>query len=88
MAGMGSERNLFKTGKMDYIYGIGRDITSHKLLEEDLQLIKKRYQKGEIIGSVGNWEFDIETGHIWGSPGANSSCNAFFIRYQHYLQMA
>ncbi|MCF7918880.1 MAG: PAS domain S-box protein [Candidatus Cloacimonetes bacterium] len=59
-----------KQGKLENLFGIGRDITNNKILEDDLRSIKKRYQNGEIVGGVGNWEFDLTTGNFWGSSGA------------------
>lgn len=43
------------------------DITQRKQIEEKLHLFKERLQKSQEIGLVGSWEYNIQTGEIWGS---------------------
>jgi PAS domain S-box-containing protein len=43
------------------------DISDRKQMEKELQLYKERLQIAQEIGQVGSWEYDLNTGKIWGS---------------------
>ncbi|MDA3956677.1 PAS domain S-box protein [Oceanispirochaeta sp.] len=46
------------------------DISEKKIAEEALIENEKRYRKAQTLGKVGNWEFNLENGHFWGSEEA------------------
>lgn len=52
------------------IEGFISDITSRKQIEEDLKISDSRYRRAQQIGHVGNWEYNIQTTHFWGSDEA------------------
>jgi len=54
-------------GKPDYIEGSCIDITARWLAEGALRQSEERYQKAQKVGHTGNWEYDLKTGHFWGS---------------------
>ena len=56
---------------LDY-FAVGRDITQQKMLQEELEIIKLRHETAELIGSVGNWEYDIIKERFWASVGAKA----------------
>jgi len=41
-----------------------------KKAEDALLVNEKRYRRAQSLGKVGNWEFNLETGHFWGSEEA------------------
>ena len=43
------------------------DISERKKAEEALIESEKRYCKAQSMGKVGNWDYNLETGHFWGS---------------------
>jgi PAS domain S-box-containing protein len=54
-------------GEVVGLFGIARDITERKRMEEALRREEGRLQKAQEIAHVGSWEFDVATGKIWGS---------------------
>ncbi len=48
-------------------FAAARDITEQKLQEEALQTREARLKKAQRMAKVGNWEYDIATGKVWGS---------------------
>jgi PAS domain S-box-containing protein len=59
-----SDKNIIGT------QGILFDITERKLTEETMQVSETRLKESQEMAQVGNWEFDISTGLIWGSDTA------------------
>lgn len=57
-------------GNLIGVLGIARDITERKKAEDTLKENDQRYKKGQRIGRVGNWEYDLVTEKIWGSDEA------------------
>ena len=58
-------------------WGIGIDVTERNRAERALRASKEqlrqnetRYKKAQKLGHVGNWEYDLETAHFWGSDEA------------------
>ncbi len=47
-----------------------QDISEKYSARENLARNQARYKQAEIIGKVGSWEYDLETGEFWGSEGA------------------
>jgi len=52
------------------IVGTMRDITKRKLAEQILKESENRLRKAQRLGNVGNWEYNIQTNHFWGSDEA------------------
>jgi len=50
--------------------GIASDINDRKNLENALQRNEERYKMAQRMGRVGNWEYDLNTAHFWGSDEA------------------
>ncbi|MCF7912096.1 MAG: PAS domain S-box protein [Candidatus Cloacimonetes bacterium] len=57
-------------GKLLDYFAVGRDITEQKKLQEELELLQSRHEQAELIGGVGNWEYDIIRERFWASIGA------------------
>ena len=58
-------------------WGVGIDVTDRiraeqelRSREEELRQNEARYKKAQEMGHVGNWEFDPDTSHFWGSDEA------------------
>lgn len=45
----------------------GLDITDRKAAEDLLRTTVERLHKSQVLGLVGSWEYDLETGKIWAS---------------------
>ncbi|QTD36943.1 PAS domain S-box protein [Polaribacter batillariae] len=79
----------FKNGeKKPYqVYTTFDDITTTKETELQLKENEKRYIRAQKMGKVGNWEYDIKTGLLWGSDetlrifGLNPKKNNFSLNY-------
>ncbi|MBU4261359.1 MAG: response regulator [Proteobacteria bacterium] len=46
------------------------DITELKRTGEALRINEVRYRNAQAMGHVGNWEYNLETNHFWGSDEA------------------
>ncbi len=49
---------------------IAHDMTERKRVEDLLQINVERYLKAQTMGHVGNWEYNLQTNHFWGSKEA------------------
>ena len=49
------------------LQGIGRDVTFLTLTNEALRRSEERLKRAMEAGSLGDWEVDLETGHVWWS---------------------
>ena len=61
---------LEENGKVTGFQAIARDITERKRIEEELDVVRKRLARAEIISRSGNWEFDLESNRVYASEGA------------------
>ena len=52
------------------IITIGIDITERKQMEETLRINEERYPMAQAISRSGNWEYNLQTTHFWGSDEA------------------
>lgn len=55
------------SGRALRMLGTHQDITDRKLVEEKLKQGARRLREAQELGKVGSWEYDLETGEIWGS---------------------
>jgi PAS domain S-box-containing protein len=51
-------------------FGIARDITESRRTEAALKESEDRLRKAQKVARIGNWEYDIPTGKVWGSEEA------------------
>jgi PAS domain S-box-containing protein len=51
-------------------FGVARDITAQLNTQRSLQASEKRLKKAQEMAKIGNWEYDISTGKVWGSEEA------------------
>jgi len=51
-------------------FGIARDISDRLKSENALAESETRLKKAQSVANIGNWEYDISTGKIWGSEQA------------------
>ncbi len=51
-------------------FGVARNISEQKAAESALQISETRLKKAQAMAKVGNWEYDIATGKVWGSEEA------------------
>jgi PAS domain S-box-containing protein len=51
-------------------FGIARDISDKLDAEKALKESKARLKKAQFVAKIGNWEYDISTGKVWGSEQA------------------
>ena len=54
----------------EYFIAIVDDITEKKKTRESLKENESRYQRGQAVGHVGNWEYDPGTKLLWASDEA------------------
>ncbi|MBI9084464.1 MAG: PAS domain S-box protein [Desulfobacterales bacterium] len=48
-------------------FGVARDITAQLDAQRALQASEARLKKAQETAKIGNWEYDITTGKVWGS---------------------
>ncbi|MCP4576911.1 MAG: PAS domain S-box protein [Deltaproteobacteria bacterium] len=58
-------RNM--AGEIVGTFGIARDITRKLQTEKALRDSEERLRKAQQAAKIGNWEYDISTGKVWGS---------------------
>ncbi|WP_051677174.1 PAS domain S-box protein [Maridesulfovibrio frigidus] len=71
----GKERDVSFTGRVQLdengafacTHCIFSDITKQKQVDESLRRSEVRLQEAHRLAKVGSWEFDLQTGEIWGS---------------------
>ena len=51
-------------------FGVARDISESLRAERTLQISEARLKKAQETAKIGNWEYDISTGEVWGSEEA------------------
>jgi len=49
---------------------LNKEITDRKQVEEALKENEQRYKKAQLMGHVGNWEYELETDNFWASDEA------------------
>ncbi len=54
-------------GKAVRIVGTHMDVTVRKRIEESFRRSEVRLQEAHHLAKVGSWEYDLQTGEIWGS---------------------
>jgi len=57
-------------GHLIGVLGVGRDITRHKLAEEELQRREMQLRTAQKVGGFGSWEFDLGSGKVDASEQA------------------
>lgn len=61
---------LNETGQIIGVFVACKDISERLKIEAELQQQNERYRNAQMIGHVGNWEYNIQTGEFWGSDEA------------------
>jgi PAS domain S-box-containing protein len=46
------------------------DITEQRRMEDELRNNEQRWMRAQEVAKIGNWEYDLATGLVWGSPNA------------------
>ena len=57
-------------GEIIGTFGVARDITERLIAEKALQVSEDRLKKAQEAAGIGNWEYDMSTGRVWGSEEA------------------
>ena len=57
-------------GQVSGICGMITEITARKAVEKELAVSRDRLSRAEIISRSGNWEFDLNSKHVFASVGA------------------
>ena len=57
-------------GEIIGTFGVARDITDRLMAEQALQISEDRLKKAQEAAKIGNWEYDVSTGKVWGSEEA------------------
>ncbi|PKO12123.1 MAG: hypothetical protein CVU39_25615 [Chloroflexi bacterium HGW-Chloroflexi-10] len=58
------------SGSVIGMFAAARDVTERNLIEHKLRVNEERYRMAQSIGHVGNWEYNLQTTHFWGSDEA------------------
>ena len=58
------------SGEIIGTFGVARDITERLKAEKALQTSESRLLRAQEAAKIGNWEFDVSTGLVWGSEEA------------------
>ena len=59
-----------ENGEIIGTFGVARDITAQLDAQRALQTSEARLKKAQETAKIGNWEYDIPTGKVWGSEEA------------------
>jgi PAS domain S-box-containing protein len=59
-----------KKGDIIGTFGVARDITERLSAEKALHVSESRLKKAQTVAKIGNWEYDVPTGMVWGSEEA------------------
>ena len=59
-----------RAGEIIGTFGIARDITEKQQSEKALKQSEDRLSRAQQVAKIGNWEYDISTGKVWGSEEA------------------
>ncbi len=59
-----------ETGLTTGVFVAFKDISERLKIESELEQQNERYRNAQIIGHVGNWEYNVQTGEFWGSDEA------------------
>ncbi len=54
-------------GEIIGTFGVARDITERLIAQKALQVSEDRLKKAQEAAGIGNWEYDMSTGRVWGS---------------------
>ena len=54
-------------GEIIGTFGVARDITARLIAQKALQVSEDRLKKAQEAAGIGNWEYDMSTGRVWGS---------------------
>jgi len=57
-------------GEIVGTFGVARDISERQAAEHALQTSEARLKRAQRMAKVGNWEYDIAKGKVWGSEEA------------------
>ena len=57
-------------GEIIGTFGVARDITARLIAQKALQVSEDRLKKAQEAAGIGNWEYDMSTGRVWGSEEA------------------
>jgi PAS domain S-box-containing protein len=51
-------------------FGVARDITTQLDAQKALKVSEDRLKRAQATAKIGNWEYDVSTGRVWGSEEA------------------
>ena len=57
-------------GEIVGTFGVARDITERLIAENELRVSEDRLLRAQAVAKIGNWEYDLSTGQVWGSEEA------------------
>ncbi len=82
---------LDASGRVVAIVGVGRDVTARREVELALEVSEKRLKLALDAANEGLWDWNVETGHVYYSPGyfrlLGHDPDAFPPRYDTWLSL-